>query len=78
MVMKYKATLKTESWDAKSVSAALNVDNIKLEKLKIKSGHMGAMVVTEVESESLSTLANTLDDLLSCQLASEKLIKKQD
>jgi len=74
--MKYKATLKTESGDAKSVSAALNVDNIRLEGLNIKSSHMGAMVVTEVESNNLGTLANTLDDLLSCQLAAEKLIKK--
>jgi hypothetical protein len=76
--MKYKATLKTESGDAKSVSEALNVDNIKLDNIKIKSGHFGALVVTEVESNNLGTLANTLDDLLSCQLAAEKIIKKQD
>jgi len=76
MGMKYKATLKTESCDAKSVSAALNVDNIKLDNLKIKSSHVGDLVITEVESDNLGTIANTLDDLLSCQLAAEKIIKK--
>ena len=72
--MKYVASLSTESKDASSVSAALNVDNIKLDGLKIVSGISGGRIVTEIESNSLKTLINTLDDLISCQMAAEKLL----
>ena len=72
--MKYVASHSTESKDASSVSAALNVDNIKLDGLKIVSGISGGRIVTEIESNSLKTLINTLDDLISCQMAAEKLL----
>ena len=72
--MKYVARLTTESKDASSVSPALNVDNIKLEDLVIESGIVDNKIVTNIESNNLKTLINTLDDLISCQMAAEKLL----
>jgi hypothetical protein len=72
--VKYVARLTTESKDASSVSRALNVDNIKLEDLAIESGIVGNKIVTNIESNNLKTLINTLDDLISCQMAAEKLL----
>ncbi len=72
--MKYVARLTTESKDASSVSRALNVDNIRLDGLRIVSGISGGRIVTEIESDNLKTLVNTLDDLISCQMAAEKLL----
>jgi len=77
MRMKYTARLETESIDASSVSKALDVDNIKLKGLEIKSSHKGKKIITEVGSNSLPTLINTLDDLISCQMAAEKLLTKK-
>lgn len=75
--MKYKATLRTESVDAENVCRALSVDNIKKERLSIKSFCEGDKIVSVVESDSLGAIINTLDDLLSCQMAAEKLINKK-
>ncbi len=74
--MKYTARLETESADAPSVSKALDVDNIRLDGLEISSSCKGGKIITEVGSNSLPTLINTLDDLISCQMAAEKLITK--
>ena len=75
--MKFRATLKTHSLDAESVSAALDVDNTKQESLAIKTSTQGDLIVTDVESNNLGTLANTLDDLLACQMSAEKLMHKK-
>ncbi|MFZ2455641.1 MAG: KEOPS complex subunit Pcc1 [Candidatus Altiarchaeia archaeon] len=72
--MKYVARLTTESKDASSVSRALNVDNIKLEGLVVESGVVDNKIITNIESNNLKTLINTLDDLISCQMAAEKLL----
>jgi hypothetical protein len=72
--MKYVARLTTESKDASSVSRALNVDNIKLDGLIVESGIADGMIVTNIESNNLKTLINTLDDIISCQMAAEKLL----
>jgi hypothetical protein len=72
--VKYVARLTTESKDASSVSRALDVDNIKLEGLAVESGVVDKKIVTIIESNNLKTLINTLDDLISCQMAAEKLL----
>jgi hypothetical protein len=72
--VKYVARLTTESKDASSVSRALNVDNIKLDGLVVESGIAGKKIVTDIESNNLKTLINTLDDLISCQMTAEKLL----
>jgi hypothetical protein len=72
--MKYVARLTAESKDASSVSRALNVDNVRLEDLEIVSGVSGGKIVTSIGSNNLKTLINTLDDLLSCQMAAERLL----
>jgi hypothetical protein len=74
--MKYVARLTTESKDASSVSRALNVDNIKLDGLRVESGIVDQKIVTDIESNNLKTLINTLDDLISCQMAAEKLLNE--
>jgi hypothetical protein len=72
--VKYVARLTTESKDASSVSRALDVDNITLEGLVVESGIVDNKIVTNIGSNNLKTLINTLDDLISCQMAAEKLL----
>ncbi len=72
--MKFKAVLRTESKDAKSVASALDVDNIKLEKLRVETKTEKDKILTKVESNSMNTLINTLDDIISCQITAEKII----
>lgn len=74
--MKCRATLKTDSRDAESVSMALGVDNTGPDGLVIKTSGTGGKIVTEVASESLPTLINTLDDIICCQMAAERMFKK--
>jgi len=76
--MKFTAKLSTESCDAKSVADALEIDNVRLEGLAIKTAHGGGRIITEVAADNLNTLINTLDDIISCQAAAEKLLKKQE
>ncbi len=73
-MMKYVAHLSTDSRDASSVSQALNVDNIKMEGLEIESVVKGDRIETNIKANNLKTLINTLDDLISCQMAAEKLL----
>ncbi|MBN2250486.1 MAG: hypothetical protein JW724_00240 [Candidatus Altiarchaeota archaeon] len=72
--MKCSARLTTDSADPESVSRALEVDNIKLEGLKIKTTHGGGRISTEIHADNLGTLINTLDDIVSCQMVAEKSI----
>jgi hypothetical protein len=73
--MKVKALLKTESKDAKSVASALDVDNIDLENLRVATKTEKDRIITKVESNSMSTLISTLDDIISCQITAEKIIE---
>lgn len=73
-MMKYAAQLSTDSRDASSVSQALNVDNIKMKGLEIESAVKGGRIETKIKTNNLKTLINTLDDLISCQTAAEKLL----
>jgi len=54
--MKYVATLRTDSKDALSVSKALDVDNIKLEGLRVGSEIEDGVIVTKIESNNLKTI----------------------
>lgn len=72
--MKFKAVLKTDSGDAVSVASALEVDNMKLEGLKVGTKAEGNTLVTEMESNRISTLINTLDDIICCQIMAERII----
>ncbi len=73
--MKHKAVLKTKSRDAGSVAKALETDNLEMRDLKITSSSVKEYVLTEVESNSLGSLLNTLDDVLHCQMLAENVIK---
>jgi hypothetical protein len=73
--MKFRAELKTDSEDAKSVARALDVDNVKQENLKIKTKVSGKKILTTVESDSINTLISTLDDVIMCQRVAEKSIR---
>lgn len=73
--MKIIATLKTESKDAGSVASALDVDNVKLEKLRVETKTEKDKILTKIESNSINTLINTLDDILCCQIVAEKIIE---
>jgi len=73
--MKYKALLKTRSRDSGSVAEALEIDNVRLQDLKIKTHPGRGYIVTNVESNNLGSLLNTLDDVLYCQMLAEKVIE---
>jgi len=70
------ATLITESNDCESVASALNVDNIKLDDLEIKTSTDKNKIITTIKAKNINTLLATLDDIISCQMAAEKTIKK--
>lgn len=72
--MKIIATLKTESKDAESVASALDIDNVKLEKLRVETKTEKDKILTRIESNSINTLINTLDDIIRCQIVAEKII----
>jgi len=72
--MKIIATLKTESKDAESVASALDIDNVKLEKLRVETKSERDKILTRIEADSINTLINTLDDIIRCQIVAEKII----
>jgi len=72
--MKFKAVLKTESKDAESVASALDIDNVKLEKLRVETKSERDKILTRIEADSINTLINTLDDIIRCQIVAEKII----
>jgi len=74
IIMKIIATLKTESKDAESVASALDIDNVKLEKLRVETKSERDKILTRIEADSINTLINTLDDIIRCQIVAEKII----
>jgi hypothetical protein len=72
--MNCHARIVTESKDAASVADSLNVDNLALESLSIRSTAAGNVVVTEIDADSIGTMLATIDDALRCQITSESMI----
>jgi len=72
--MKFSAVLKTESGDAKSVSKALQIDNVDMENFRMGTGAEKGRIVTKVEAEKISTLLSSLDDVIKCQMVAESNI----
>jgi hypothetical protein len=72
--MKISAVLKTQSRDAQSVSSALDVDNVELDGLRVRTRKEKDSVVTEIESDSMKALIRALDDIICCQTVAEKTI----
>jgi len=74
--MKFTAILKTKSKDAESVSQALEVDNVDMKDLGIKTGFTQDRIITKVESNNIGSLLSSLDDVIKCQMVAEDIIKK--
>ena len=72
--MMFHATLTTESKDARAVAQSLSADNVSMKALNITTAAGGNTITSDIQSESLSTLLSTVDDLLRCQITSESLI----
>ena len=72
--MMISAELTTQSKDAASVSAALDVDNVQLSGLVVRTKTGKDTIITEIESNSIKTLIRALDDLICCQIVAEKTI----
>lgn len=72
--MKTSAVLRTQSKDAHSVSSALEVDNVELEGLRVRTRTENGAVVTEIESDGIKALIRALDDIICCQMVAEKTI----
>lgn len=72
--MMISAELMTQSKDAASVSAALDVDNVQLDGLTVRTKTRKDTIITEIEASSIKTLIRALDDLICCQIVAEKTI----
>ena len=72
--MTIKAVLSTESKDAKCVASSLEADNMGLDGLRVETKAEGKKITTRIEARKMGTLINTLDDIISCQMAAEKTI----
>ena len=74
--MKLKCNLKINYNDIKETNNILNsieIDNLNFVKSIIKD----KTLITYIESNSISSLIQTLDDYLSCLSIAEKIIKKK-
>jgi len=72
----HTATLITKSKDAESVAKALSIDNIidNEKNLLIVTKSRDKRIITNVKATSISTLLNTLDDIIHCQMIAEKVL----
>ncbi|ODS43011.1 MAG: hypothetical protein MSIBF_07135 [Candidatus Altiarchaeales archaeon IMC4] len=70
--MKHSAILEVESKNAAVVAKSTHVDNVDMEGLRIKTYSKDNLVITKVESDSIRTLLNTLDDVIYCQGLAQK------
>ena len=73
--MMCKATLTTESKDGRAVAESLNADNVRMDRLVVRTACRGNHVVSQITADSTSTLLSTIDDLIRCQITSESMIK---
>ena len=73
--MKHNATIRTESKNSKELCSSLDVDNVSLKDLSIKTDFDENTITTVIESNSIKTMLNTIDDLIRCQIAAESMIK---
>ena len=74
--MKLKCNIKINYSDIKETNNILNsieIDNFNFVKSIIKD----KTLITYIESNSISSLIQTLDDYLSCLSIAEKIIKKK-
>lgn len=69
------AVLSTSSKDAASISAALEVDNVQLDGLSVRTRTHKGTIITEASAGSIKTLIRALDDLICCQMVAEKTIE---
>jgi hypothetical protein len=72
--MMISAVLTTRSKDAASVSAALDVDNVQLDGLSVRTKTRKDTIITEIAAGSIKTLIRALDDIICCQIVAEKTI----
>jgi hypothetical protein len=73
--LKVTSILSTESKNAVAAAKTINVDNVRMENLRVSSRVSGVVVETRIECTSIGTLLNTLDDVIRCQITSEELMK---
>jgi len=73
--MKISCKVKIDYEDEKETNSILNsieVDNLNY----VQSKKKGKTLITNIESNSISSLIHTLDDYLACVSIAEKIIKK--
>ena len=73
--MKCVATLVTESKNPMSVAESLNIDNLELDNLIVKTKRNNNKILTTIESNNLGTMLNVIDDIIRCQIVAESVIK---
>jgi len=68
------ATLVTDSKSPKSVAGSLNIDNLELDELRIKTYSNDNRIFTTIESNNLGTMLSVIDDIIRCQIVAEGVI----
>ncbi len=59
---------------AKSIAKALNVDNLSLENLYIKTYSRNNEIISKIVAKKLETFVTTTDDLLLCKRVAEGVL----
>jgi len=73
--MKHTAKIRTSSRNSREVCKSIDLDNVSLKDLSVKTGYDKDTITTIVKSNSIKTMLNTIDDLIRCQIAAESVVK---
>ncbi|MDD5111843.1 MAG: KEOPS complex subunit Pcc1 [Candidatus Altiarchaeota archaeon] len=71
--MMHKATITTSSRNGSEVAKTLQVDNVEMTNLSVKTLAGEKSITTTIEADSIGALLATADDLLRCQIAAESM-----
>ena len=75
--MRFEAEIVAEystSKFAKSIAKALDVDNLSLENLYIRTYNENNKVISKIAAKKLETFVATVDDLLLCKKVAEGVL----
>ena len=76
MTFKFTAELFTDSGDAESVSAAIDADNqFNDSENYVRCSTKDGKIYTSIKTNKLRTLISTMDDVIKCQIAAERVLE---
>jgi len=76
MTFKFTAELLTGSMDPESVAPAIDADNLFNERENyVKCSSREGCISTVIKTNKLRTLISTMDDVIKCQIAAERVLE---